>query len=143
MVKKRKFIKENQKKMKASELRIGNHIKLMLNDQDFVEVQVTANDIEAVNNKKGVYEPIPLKVEWLLKNGFSKENFDYIIPIGDCMLEWLGLMPHDQQCSAYSVYIMQGDEDEDDQVVFLSDISYVHQLQNLYFAITGNEFKNE
>lgn len=129
--------------MKASELRIGNYIKLMLNDQDFVEVQVTANDIEAVDNKKGVYEPIPLKVEWLLKNGFSEENFDYTIPISDCMLEYLGLMPNDQQCSAYSVYIFQGDEGEDAHVVYLSDISYVHQLQNLYFAIAGNELKNE
>ena len=45
--------------MKENELRIGNYIKLMLNDEDFAIVQVTLNDLEAVDNKNGVYEPIP------------------------------------------------------------------------------------
>jgi len=44
---------------------------------------------------------------------------------------------------ADSVCVTQTDEDELDQNVFLSDISYVHQVQNLYFALTGNELKYE
>ena len=129
--------------MKTSELRVGNYIKLMLNDEDFAVVQVTLNDLEAVDNKKGVYEPIPLKEEWLLKRGFFVENFDYSIPISECKVVWLTLIPQDEECTAYSVCVTQTDKDEDDQNVFLSDISYVHQVQNLYFALTGNELKYE
>ena len=129
--------------MKTSELRVGNYIKLMLNDEDFAVVQVTLNDLEAVDNKKGVYEPMPLKEEWLLKHGFFVENFDYSIPISECKEVWLTLIPQDEECTAYSVCVTQTDEDEDDQNVFLSDISYVHQVQNLYFALTGNELKHE
>ena len=129
--------------MKLNELRIGNYIKLMLNDEDFAIVQVTLNDLEAVDNKKGVYEPMPLKEEWLLKHNFFVENFDYSIPISDCEVVWLTLIPQDEDCTAYSVCVTQTDEDELDQNVFLSDISYVHQVQNLYFALTGNELKYE
>jgi hypothetical protein len=127
--------------MKTSELRIGNYIKLMLNDEDFAIVQVTLNDLEAVDNKKGVYEPLPLTEDWLLKHGFSVKNFDYSIPISECKVVWLTLIPQDEDCSAYSVCVTQKDEDEEDQNAFLSDISYVHQVQNLYFALTGNELK--
>ena len=81
--------------MKTSELRIGNYIKLMLNDDDFAIVQVTLNDLEAVDNKNGVYEPMPLKGEWLLKHGFFVKNFDYTIPISECKVIWLTLIPPD------------------------------------------------
>ena len=127
--------------MKTSELRIGNYIKLMLNDEDFAIVQVTLNDLEAVDNKNGVYEPIPLKEDWLLRHGFFVKNFDYSIPISECKVVWLTLIPQDEECTAYSVCVTQKDEGELDQNVFLSDISYIHQLQNLYFALTGKELK--
>ena len=127
--------------MKLNELRIGNYIKLMLNDEEFAIIQVTLNDLDAVDNKKGVYEPLPLTEDWLLKHGFSVKNFDYSIPISECKVVWLTLIPQDEECSAYSVCVTQTDEDEEDQNAFLSDISYVHQVQNLYFALTGNELK--
>jgi hypothetical protein len=129
--------------MKLNELRIGNYIKLMLNDEDFAIVQVTLNDLDAVDNKKGVYEPLPLAEDWLLKHGFSVKNFDYSIPISECKVVWLTLIPQDEECTAYSVCVTQTDEDEEDQNAFLSDISYVHQLQNLYFALTGKELEHE
>jgi hypothetical protein len=129
--------------MKLNELRIGNYIKLMLNDEEFAIIQVTLNDLDAVDNKKGVYEPLPLTEDWLLKHGFSVKNFDYSIPISECKVVWLTLIPQDEECSAYSVCVTQTDEDEEDQNAFLSDISYVHQLQNLYFALTGKELDYE
>ena len=54
---------------------------------------------------------------------------------------WLTLIPQDEACTSYSVCVTQIDEDELDQNVFLSDIIYVHQLQNLYFALTGEELE--
>jgi hypothetical protein len=129
--------------MKLNELRIGNYIKLMMNDEEFAMVQVTLNDLDAVDNKKGVYEPLPLKEDWLLKHGFFVENFDYAIPISECKVVWLTLIPQDEECTAYSVCVTQTDKDEEDQTAFLSDISYVHQVQNLYFALTGKELEHE
>ena len=56
---------------------------------------------------------------------------------------WLTLIPQDEECTSYSVCVTQTDEDEEDQNAFLSDISYVHQLQNIYFALTGKELNHE
>lgn len=136
--------------MKTSELRIGNLVKRSQhsNWQERhwgEEVKVGFNEIQLISFEKTTewYEPIPLKEDWLLKHGFFVENFDYSIPISDCKVVWLTLIPQDEECTAYSVCVTQTDEDEDDQNVFLSDISYVHQVQNLYFALTGNELKYE
>lgn len=129
--------------MKLKELRIGNYIKLMLNDEKFAIVQVTLNDFDAIDNKKGVYKPLPLTEDWLLKHGFSVKNFDYSIPISECKVVWLTLIPQDEECTAYSVCVTQTDEDQENQNAFLSDINYVHQLQNLYFALTGKELEHK
>lgn len=122
--------------MKASELRIGNLIQLYRKPEDKEKTvfQVTAIDSTettdyvalsdgfVVNVKSGI-EPIPLTKEWLIKFGF------------DDMIN--------------GVYI-----DNKYQVVIYKDIlgyyfepyqgrktiiEYVHQLQNLYFALTGEE----
>lgn len=136
--------------MKTNELRIGNLVKRSQhsNWQERhwgEEVKVGFNEMQLISFEKTTewYEPIPLKEGWLLKHGFFVENFDYSIPISDCKVVWLTLIPQDEDCTAYSVCVTQTDEDEDDQNVFLSDISYVHQVQNLYFALTGNELKYE
>ena len=134
--------------MKSNELRIGNWVNS--NGEDHQENALIASICrEEVGFKSGDYglietiDGIPLKEDWLLKHGFFVENFDYSIPISDCKVVWLTLIPQDEECTAYSVCVTQTDEDEDDQNVFLSDISYVHQVQNLYFALTGNELKYE
>ena len=129
--------------MKATNLRIGNYIKLMLNHEDYETIQVTSDELVMVDKKQADYEPFLLTEDWLLNNGFFVENFDYSIPISDCKVVWLTLIPQDEECTAYSVCVTQTDEGELDQNVFLSDISYVHQVQNLYFALTGNELKYE
>ena len=58
-------------------------------------------------------EPIPLTEEWLIRFGFKKDM----------------------------VLLTNSDGDN----FYLSDfkIEYVHQLQNLYFALTGNELDYE
>jgi len=67
--------------MKATELRIGNYIKLMLNHEDYETLQVTSDELVMVDKKQADYEPLPLTEDWLLKHGFSVKNFDYSIPI--------------------------------------------------------------
>ena len=123
--------------MKANELRIGNYIEfdssvrtLVIEDeQGFIEVRSIGesgvnewSDYGAsgcVSNPK----PIPLTEEWLIKFGFEKlEGWDdmYYFKIGDF------------QVYEYNV---SGYEYDD------FNIKHVHQLQNLYFALTGEELK--
>ena len=123
--------------MKANELRIGNYIEfdssvrtLVIEDeQGFIEVRSIGesgvnewSDYGAsgcVSNPK----PIPLTEEWLIKFGFEKlECWDdmYYFKIGDF------------QVYEYNV---SGYEYDD------FNIKHVHQLQNLYFALTGEELK--
>lgn len=125
--------------MKVSELRIGNFCK-RLDNTDF---KISGKDISQIDDYPIELrpKPIPLTEEWLFKFGFFVKNFDYTIPISECEVVWLTLIPQHEACTSYSVCVTQIDEDELDQNVFLSDISYVHQLQNLYFALTGEELE--
>ena len=113
--------------MKANELRIGNYVYFH-------------GDVEEINMVDGFgvigreeqplcsideFEPIPLTEEWLLRFGFEK-------------IRGLHLCKgYSLNSGEYLVYI-------DDRGVYLKTnknifIKYVHQLQNLYFALTGEE----
>lgn len=103
--------------MEASELRIGNWV--IDNNRS---VQVGATDF----NYCEVFAPIPITEEWLLKFGFQKGKFDYL----KNNLEILELNNNgifDAYCTDLEFS------------VFISEIKYVHSLQNLYFALTGEE----
>jgi len=115
--------------MKANELRLANWINLKGNIQVW---HIDIDDIDRVNYI-GIdkYEPIPLTEEWLLKFGFEKVGDTY-------MLKITKLIYH----CCYVRYV-------DDIWWFLSrkgatyDFKFnnVHQLQNLYFALTGQELE--
>jgi hypothetical protein len=124
--------------MKANELRIGNLINIkciarQCLDADFEEQECNIYNIKGIleGNNDFLYEPIPLTEEWLLKFGFevnrqTKEDNNI----------W--------RCSCTEGYF------EVEQIIgfFLWDnhcygteIKYVYQLQNLYFALTGEELQ--
>jgi hypothetical protein len=117
--------------MKASELRIGNWVGMQFNSWClYMDTQINDNDmIKIITEEYDFFEPIPLTEEWLLKFGF-----EYI--------------------SDYESYIKKfNTEHHSDGVIIrkndfvLCDIDiriqlkHVHQLQNLYFALTGDELK--
>jgi len=66
------------------------------------------------------HTPIPLTEEWLLKFGFDNKCYEVIYD------NTLG-------CYNFAVYNMGGDK------VVCASPEYVHQLQNLYFALSGEE----
>ena len=133
----------------ANELRIGN----------LVNYQGKIIKVEGIHNRTiyhsdrqfdqvGVdgyktFEPIPLTEEFLLENGFKEKRYEYTIPISDCGLVTLTLIPHDEFPTDCSVCVSQEDGHNEDEIenVFLSEIKYVHQLQNLYISLTNNELK--
>ena len=67
-------------------------------------------------------EPIPLTEEWLLKFGFDKYEFDH---------------KENQYRHKERLIVLRDDKfvDYGSSVV----LEHIHQLQNLYFALTGSE----
>lgn len=113
--------------MKANELRIGNFVnKITTSDNDTDLTIVNAEDIFNVSADIDFYGPILLTEKWLLKFG--------LVEIGNNFSFW--------QNSIYSIEKTKNKW----QILYQSNdimltIKYVHQLQNLYYALTGEELE--
>jgi len=105
--------------MDANELRIGNYIKPI---GDFPVWKVTSRDFEYIENNTKDYEPIPLTEKWLINFGFVKQM--------GCMFTNKITIRNGIK-GKYQLRVSDGLD-----FVF---IKHVHQLQNLYFALTGEE----
>lgn len=129
--------------MKATDLRIGNYHNYLVKDpidvrKQWNEVcQIDAYDLLSLSKDPDVrYQPIPLTEEWLLKFGFVKE-VEYKKKINFSRF-------HLFQINASNSYNDNENEFkvnfyQSKQCVELCRIKHVHQLQNLYFALTGEE----
>ena len=125
--------------MKASDLRIGNLVNLMLNHEDFETICVDVTDLINIPHG-GVYEPIPLTEEILLKLGFKnidKGGNDFITYTDSEHNYYLQIDVRKND----GKYLILDNSFDDLRAFSMVDIEYVHQLQNLYFALTGNELK--
>jgi hypothetical protein len=114
--------------MKASELRIGNYFL-----RNNIASQVHPCIIEDVFNGKTNIDPIPLTEEWLLKLEFKYKEWDnnFIIKNGDYF----------NSIKKYDDGWYYNTDESEASCYYLTTIKYVHQLQNLYFALTDNELK--
>lgn len=107
--------------LKANELRIGNYVKY----ESFKKpIQVSVIDTTETNIVTTA-KPIQLTEKWLLKFGFNEKMFGWWSSVlflrvdkidKSFWFDWAGTM--ETKCI---------------------NIKYVHQLQNLYFALTGEE----
>jgi hypothetical protein len=90
------------------------------------------------------FEPIPLTEEWLLKFGFKGEKGIYHILIceEDKRINKKELRL-DVDDDGWYVDIIEYDEQLDSEMysINISKIKHVHQLQNLYFTLTGQELE--
>jgi hypothetical protein len=113
--------------MKASELRIGNLVQTNFKK----EKEIT--DIKLIDFKENffkLYDPIPLTEEWLLKFGFEMINSS---PINYKIYSLKDITFYVIKDSNIELY---------DKIVYSEQykhIESVHQLQNLYFALYGEE----
>jgi len=120
--------------MKANELRIGNWV-LFSEDSTVFEVKsIEEKWLELHNEEETSWisseelGPIPLTEEWLLKFGFEKtEN------------GWLRLTVCNDWSYLYWERLAGFSLSVDKHGISLPYIKNVHQLQNLYFALTGEE----
>ena len=137
--------------MKATELRIGNYV----NYQDELTKVISLREGDKFNENIGLkilptlgffseeeIKPIPLTEEWLLKFGFKRNGNDdeyfYYTKDNFTMLKDYGsqgiAIPTKENKKGY-VHLYCGYYDNE------IDFKHVHQLQNIYFALTGEELK--
>lgn len=117
--------------MKTSELRIGN---LVMDGKDIE--QVNARMIDMLVKTEADFDSIPLTEEWLIKFGFSRE-----IKVGSEM----GTDGVEFRVYHFDVLTFNTNHGWWYKVQRINDtpLEYVHQLQNFYFALTGEELKQQ
>ena len=139
--------------MKAEELRIGNYVCLKYMSSKICVIEsiernkcilyIEKDDIR--NNTINVYiKPIPLTEEWLLKFGFNVDRGEYSKFLNVDHLKHVksvDLYSWFEDGCEYALFSVRETDDEDRVYDSLLPrrIEYVHQLQNLYFALTGEE----
>ncbi|KFC19371.1 hypothetical protein [Chryseobacterium sp. FH1] len=114
--------------MEVTELRIGNNVlhngKIKtINAIEKFAVNFEKEDPELTLNYSDEIEPILISEEWLLKFGFMR------LPWG---LVKGSLLFKDQnhECKVLTLEVGNG---------FRTTVTYIHQLQNLYFTLAGEE----
>jgi hypothetical protein len=119
--------------MKSNELRIGNYFLDDIGNDSQYEV-ITGKHIWDFDDDTidDYYKPLLLTEEWLLKFGFKKLSN-----------EWLRLEVCKKWGSLYWEALSGFRLTINSNEIQLSHIKYIHQLQNLYFALTGEELKYE
>ena len=121
--------------MKKEELMYGNKLLFLNEVVTFSHISQIREDgvfwiktIESkIDSKSFHFKPIPITEEWLLKLGFFKYNNAYVLekPNENIM---------NFKFSIWSDFTYNSSE-------FPVELKYVHQLQNLYFALTGTHLK--
>jgi len=148
--------------MKAQELRIGNWVESFKNKVQVVAIESLTIWHKRIKYKSGAYsdysgaipskiKPIPITPEWLEKFGFVKRLINGHIP--EYYIE--ATPPNYKEGRDHRLYFRCGmlkdtpknQIDEFGWYPLFGGTShrfpckYVHQLQNLYFAITGKELE--
>jgi len=122
--------------MKIEELRIGNWVKhnssWCYRGEDVIDFMWDTSDWYALGECTLFMEniePIQLTEEWLFKFGFFKHNNAYVLnkpKINSLMFNFSIWQDMTYNSSEFPI-----------------ELESVHQLQNLYFAITGTELAYE
>ncbi len=131
--------------MKGNEVRIGNLFTNENGDKILEVCTITRNGFtctgikrhEFVNNI-GSPKRIDLHEDWLIKFGIKRCEI-YFGNNESLQLDWTG--------EHYNIWHRQYDDDQHvvifGNIIMQIEIKYVDQLQNLYYALTGEELKLE
>ena len=118
-----------QSVFKAEDLRVGNLVykNYRLFQSEIRKVDALDINFHLKHPEVNSIGPINLTEEWLLKFGFELKGFYRLKVTSFLELCW---KPHD---NTLNLQTEKNGFTED------SKCKYVHQLQNLYFALTGSE----
>jgi hypothetical protein len=124
--------------MKANELRIGNLLLdrgdkvLRLDYWDFMKpaqrMFIEDSEVHPLTEDLQYCKPIPLTEEWLLKFGFNRRQIKDLISYNTNQLQLYQYASNNNK-----IFFEYADGEV--------QLKYVHQLQNLHFALTGMELK--
>ena len=126
----------------ANELRRGNVITYIKNNKkkQVVVSGIATTMIACKECAAGFehFEPIPINEDWLLKRGFVKNIYDSTV----CSLDWFDLAyGYGYNAVEQNWYFAMDFENGNGYSCLYQPLKHVHQLQNLYFALTGEELK--
>lgn len=130
--------------MNANELRIGNIVEYYVDDYfntnepeigGWIETTIDPEDLLHLSSEDDDdYRPIPLTPGWLERFGFKKR-----VTVGHSTQWFIGLNPINHDWLFDVLWL------DNEPAPFYRNgyfmIKHVHQLQNLYFALTGEELK--
>ena len=147
--------------MKASELRIGNYVyagrrelilvesiihtginlKCILDSDYGTNINEDEHNAEMIQSYLNFeLTPIPLTEEWLLRFGFHKveKNFKY----KNIIIKFKDQTKHNSKYVVLWIYQeINGYFRKGNYIRFWYGPQHVHQLQNLFFALTGKELE--
>jgi hypothetical protein len=125
--------------IQANELRIGNLVLFKGEVDVIIEIGQAGNGFCENNGyfnfDTGTIAPIPLTPEWLERCGFEYKEPNYTkMPLS------IGKNFFRDGTGNYDGFVLRHKFEYCIQVLVIKDL---HQLQNLYFALTGEELKIE
>lgn len=130
--------------MKANELRLGNIVEVKTIDYSkgiksiWEVIKIDAEDFQILSdfNDDPDYRPVKLTEDWLLRAGFRKQINKGFVTFHNyvCMTDFY--LRESFKGGYYFGFIINGRHYEFNDA---TNYEYVHQLQNLYFSLTGEE----
>ncbi|MDQ7949536.1 MAG: hypothetical protein AAGB30_11035 [Pedobacter sp.] len=128
--------------MNVNELRMGSYVFGLdglthyvegLSSNSVVTHGIAANSVSThIDTQETTVRPIPLTLEWLVRFGFNKK-LGLAQGIEVHVLEKLTIAKMGDR------YIPAFLNHNDEISLIGSEVKFVHQLQNLYIALTGDE----
>jgi len=129
--------------MKANEFRIGNLINFPFHNENvkIVGIYLNGDNVRSIQVETlgtilaepilEQFKVIPLTEKWFLDFGFKKRKNQHLF-------NWNNQITISQYIDSNSNYFFINNKDLSKKFM---EIEYVHQLQNLYFALTGEELQ--
>lgn len=115
--------------MNENEVRIGNWVKSPIEYSGGEEVVIghLGVDKDGYNHYIDHCNPIPVTEDWLVRFGAYWSGDQLLLNIGVFQLSsFLPMLPGGEYRMCF-------------KDIFIKEVKYVHELQNLYFALTGKE----
>lgn len=119
----------------SHEIRLGNTYKIELGDGTYKSDLINLEDLSNLldDDLDDFYQALEISEEYLIKLGFeyNKRYNNYVIKVKGF---YNSVGYNDEDCDWY-----YNNDSSNAGCYYITSIQYVHQLENLYFALTGEE----